>query len=1133
MAPKKQPATTAALGDKYKKLDHREHVLTRPGMYIGSIEEDTFNTWVFDPATERLVKRDIRYVPGLYKIFDEIIVNAVDHAVRLKQTQGEHLTRNIRVGINLETGWIEVTNDGDGIEVERHPEHNIYIPQLIFGTMLTSTNYTDEEAGGEERIIGGQNGIGAKACNIFSKEFHIETVDAKRKRHYTQVFTDNMSVAHEPTVKYCTKKPYTTIRFLPDYARFKGAALSADMHALFVKRVYDLCALTDNDVNVFLNGKKLEFKTFERYVDLYIGAKDDRVRAFEKVGDRLEVVATYHDGSEAMGLEQVSFVNGIWTLRGGKHVDHVATLLATRLCELAAKRRKDCTIKPQHVKNYLFVFIKSTVPNPTFDSQSKDVLTTPASKFGFKVDFSDKFIDKLYKSGIIDKAASFSDLNAEKTLKKTDGKKRSTIHGIPKLDDANWAGTARSRECTLILTEGDSAKSMAIAGIGEVGRDRYGVFPLRGKLLNVKDVAVSKLSANEEITNLKKILGLESNRVYDSTDDLRYGKIMIMTDQDVDGSHIKGLLMNMFHTLWPSLVKKDMFMTSMLTPIIKLRKGNQEMAFYSVTEFEQWKERQDHAARGWTVKYYKGLGTSTSAEAKEYFKKLKIVNYKWNAEESDRHLDLAFNKKRADDRKEWLAQYDPNRILDYSKRDVTYEEFVDNDLIHFSKYDLERSIPSMCDGLKVSQRKVLYACFKRNLTKQEIRVAQLAAYVSEHSAYHHGEASLQGTIISLAQTFVGSNNINLLRPNGQFGTRIQGGKDAASPRYIHTVLEDIVRMLFVKQDDMVLTYLDDDGYPIEPEYYMPIVPMVLVNGAIGIGTGFSTTIPCYNPVDIVAALKRMLHNDGVLEDGVDELMPWYKGFKGAIERLPDGKLMSRGCYARVSPTKLQITELPIGTWTEDYKVMLEDMLEKHPNVLKSYDNQYTDQEVAFTLTFANKQVLDAYMETLPNSHVTKLESEFKLCSTRTLSTSNMYLFNSSGQITKYDTVASILRDFYAIRMHTYVKRKAALIAEMERNLIYIRAKVRFIQEIITQQLDVRNVPKSSIVATLQERDYPTWEDTYDYLLRMPIYALTRERKEELEKELADLTRELDTVKATSEKDMWLKELDAFVSMYQT
>jgi len=633
-----------AIAAKYKKLDAKEHVLTRPGMYIGSIDEDTYDTWVYDSDIQQMVKRQIKYIPGLFKIFDEILVNAIDQSFRLKKDKLDgknvgNLVKNIKVCIDRDTGVFEVTNDGDGIEVVQHDEHKIYIPELLFGNMLTSSNYDDTE----EKTIGGQNGIGAKACNIFSDMFEIETIDHTRKLLYKQRYESNMSVVHPPTITKCSKKPYTTIRFKPDYAKLNlESGITKDMVDIITKRVYDACAVTDNDVNIFLNNQKLEYKNFEKYVDLFIGNKTDHSRVYEKINDRWEIVASYNDFN---GFEQVSFVNGIWTIRGGKHVEYILNQIVKKLSDMISKKHKSVSVKPQSIKDNLILFVKATIVNPTFDSQSKETLTTPASKFGSKANVSDKFIEKLYKSGIVEKVLEISQINDAKSLQKTDGKKKNVIRGIPKLEDANWAGTNKSKECTLILTEGDSAASMAIGGLSEVGRDRFGVFPLKGKLINVKDTNVKKIVENEELTNLKKIIGLESNKEYATVDALRYGSIMIMTDQDVDGSHIKGLLFNMFHTLWPSLMTDNKFITSLLTPIVKVRNNNTVLQFYSLTEYENWKK--DHASeKGWTIKYYKGLGTSDKKEAREYFKEMKMVKYVWNEEPSNAGLDLAFNKKK-------------------------------------------------------------------------------------------------------------------------------------------------------------------------------------------------------------------------------------------------------------------------------------------------------------------------------------------------------------------------------------------------------------------------------------------------------------------------------------------------------
>ena len=423
-----------------------------------------------------------------------------------------------------------------------------------------------------------------------------------------------------------------------------------------------------------------------------------------------------------------------------------------------------------------------------------------------------------------------------------------------------------SLDCTLILTEGDSAKTLAVAGLGVVGRDKYGVYPLRGKLLNVREASHKQIMDNKEITELVKILGLTYKKKYHSLEDmksLRYGKMMIMTDQDQDGSHIKGLLINFIHHNWPELLRLP-FMEEFITPIVKVSKQNQSISFYSLPEFNEWKAATENW-HTWKVKYYKGLGTSTSKEAKEYFSDMvrHRIKFRHQNEQDDHYINLAFSKKAIDQRKQWLTDWMEEgkrrkelglpEVYLYEKdtKAVSYQDFVNKELVLFSNLDNERSIPCLVDGFKPGQRKVMFTCLMRN-DKREVKVAQLAGSVGEKSAYHHGEASLMGTIIGLAQNYVGSNNINLLEPIGQFGTRLAGGKDHASPRYIFTKMSPLTRLIFNVNDDPLLKYLSEDNQRIEPEWYMPILPMVLVNGAEGIGTGWSTKIYNYNPREIVA-----------------------------------------------------------------------------------------------------------------------------------------------------------------------------------------------------------------------------------------------------------------------------------------
>ena len=1104
------------------KLTHREHILKLPDTYIGSIEKCIDNLWIYNNENSAMEKKDINYIPGEYKLFDEIIVNALDQYVRLYYAaildESVNQVKNIKINVSQETGEISVLNDGEGIDTSSHDKEKIPIPQLIFGELLTSTNYNEKEI----KHVGGKNGYGAKLANIYSSKFTIETVDAKNKKKYIQSFYDNMTKKDKPKITPCKTKPYTKITYLPDYKRFKIDGITDDMFKIMEKRAYDMAACTGSNVNIYFNNQKIDCKTFEKYADLYLGNKKENPRVYEKINDRWEVCATLNP---EMTFEQISFVNGINTTKGGKHVDYVVNQLTNKLSKYINKKKK-VSVKPNYIKEILFVMVKSTVDNPSFNSQTKEELTTDKSKFGKTCEISDKFIENLAKCGIMEKAVELAMAKDNKSLKKLDGKKQNRLKGIPKLDDANWAGTKKSNECILILTEGDSAKATALAGLAVVGRDKYGVFPLKGKLLNVRDIKnVKKILENEEIANLIKIIGLTMKKNYTDLSSLRYGSIMLLTDQDEDGSHIKGLLFNMFSALWPSLFKFPKFLNGMLTPVVKAKKGKFIKEFYSVKDYEAWKEENP---KGWHSKYYKGLGTSTPAEAREYFKKLNSIEYTCNSEEDDKAINLAFSKLdgSTDVRKEWLGNYNKNDTLDYDKKKVSISKFVNLDLKHFSNSDNERSIPSLVDGLKTSQRKVLFTGLKRNLIK-EIRVAQFAGSVSEMSAYHHGEASLNGTITGMAQDFVGSNNINLLDPIGQFGSRVGGGKDSAQPRYIHTKLMDITKKLFNQNDTLLLDYNDDDGLLVEPVYYVPIIPIILVNGCSGIGTGWSTDIPCFNPFDIIDNIKNYLSSGELLM-----MKPFYRGFKGKIEQIGDNMYKSNGIYSYKNDNTLIVDELPIGQWTDKYKEYLETLIidskitdakKQKKQIIRYYNSHCTDTVVKFEITFPKDELY--YM----TKNIEKFEKTFKLSST--ISTGNMVLHNKDGKLIKYSKVEDILKEFIDVRLDYYNRRRTFMMGELQKEIDILQIKIRFIMEFIEEKIKISNVKKTEIIEQLEVGEYLKQDDSYDYLLKMPIYNLTKDKIDEFTELLNNKKDELEKLEVQTPKSLWLadlKELESFM-----
>ncbi|XP_077362448.1 DNA topoisomerase 2-beta isoform X2 [Festucalex cinctus] len=1111
----------------YQKKTQLEHILLRPDTYIGSVEPITQVMWVFDEEVG-MNQREITYVPGLYKIFDEILVNAADNKQRDKNMTA------IKITIDPETNTISVWNNGKGIPVVEHKDEKMYVPALIFGHLLTSSNYDDEE----KKVTGGRNGYGAKLCNIFSTKFTVETACKEYRHSFKQTWQNNMSKTSEPKIKFFDGDDFTCVTFQPDLSKFKMEKLDTDTVALLTRRAYDISG-SCKGVKVTLNGKKLPVNGFRSYVDLYVKDKLDETGValkvvHETVNERWEVCLTMSE----KGFQQISFVNSIATTKGGRHVDYVVDQIVSKLIEVVKKKNKaGVSVKPFQVKNHIWVFVNALIENPSFDSQTKENMTLQTKSFGSKCLLSDKFIKSATNCGIVESILNWVKFKAQTQLnKKCSSVKHSKIKGIPKLDDANDAGGKHSSECTLILTEGDSAKSLAVSGLGVIGRDRYGVFPLRGKILNVREATHKQIMENAEINNIIKIVGLQYKKSYEDPESLRslrYGKIMIMTDQDQDGSHIKGLLINFFHHNWPSLLKHT-FLEEFITPIVKVSKNKQELAFYSIPEFDEWKKQTENY-KTWHVKYYKGLGTSTSKEAKEYFAEMEKhrITFRYNGAEDDAAITLAFSKKKTDDRKEWLTNFMEDRrqrrihglpeqyLYGTQARHLSYNDFINKELILFSNSDNERSIPSLVDGLKPGQRKVLFTCLKRN-DKREVKVAQLAGSVAEMSAYHHGEQALMMTIVNLAQNFVGSNNVNILQPLGQFGTRINGGKDAASPRYIFTMLSPLAKLLFPAVDSNLLKFLYDDNQKVEPEWYIPIIPMVLVNGAEGIGTGWACKIPNYDPREIVNNISRMLNHQDPLA-----MLPRYKNFKGVIHELGPNQYLVSGEVSVLDKNTIEITELPVRTWTQAYKEsVLEPMLqgtEKTPSLINDYKEYHTDSTVKFVVRMSE--------EKLAQAEAAGLHKVFKLQSS--LTCNSMVLFDHMGCLKRYDSVQDILKEFFELRLHYYKLRKDWLIGSLGAEAAKLSNQARFVLEKIEGKVSIENKSKRELIRMLVQKGYESdpvaaWskaqekaqeEDdpdgiesdssshsgtvsgpNFNYILNMSLWCLTKEKVEELLKQ---------------------------------
>jgi DNA gyrase/topoisomerase IV subunit B len=1084
----------AAASNKYKALNQRNALLQRPDMVLGSIERSEHKaTRLYDATLNRMVFRDVTYSAALMQVIQELFTNAGDR---------EFKRDPIRL-IEIEVPSVEdsadkpiiVRNDGDGIPILlKALDDDIgggekYIPEICFSVFNAGENFDDDEV----RWCGGRNGIGAKACNVYSRRFTVRVKDPLRKKQYEQEYWDNMGQRSQPHIKaYANKSGMVEVSMLPDYARFGYADGKMDetVRALIVTRAYDLAACTGAHIRVKLNGVELKVRGMQQYADLMFGddrkaaprvyicqqvpfsyAKSTQEDSDEKAASsqkeeqqqvaRLEVVIAHADADQ--GAHIVGFVNAL-PCNAGKHVQYLLERIAGDTIKYFQSKKASKTdaidtslavsasssssssaavglggggdfcdyskLKPAMIRNNLSMIVKVLVDNPEFTSQSKEELGTLVSKWGFKVALPDDLPTKVQKLGVV-RSAMYEAAVAEhkaigramattSTVADSAGGGRLTRRpDVAKLDDANKAGV-KGEHNVLVLIEGDSAKEMTLAGISVVGKDNWGVFPLRGKMLNVARASMENIAKNVEVQNLCKVLGVKPGQPIESAKQMRYQQIFMLTDSDDDGAHIGGLIMSAIQTMWPRVVANDpSFFVRFRTPVRvarlkepRLKEKSQqqsrgELFFLTENEYAEWltngtiplcnsteedqeeEELHDNLSSAaerlskYKITFLKGLGTSTNKMAMRYFRYLKrfVVEIDCSLPDERQMLQTAFGKD-ADDRKEFVDMYrssssNQTASIDYSRERALFSEFMRSELCGYWYAACRRNLPHAVDGLKPSQRKAVYHVMTSRHPCAEERISILAGKIISNMAYHHGEASMIETLVAMAQNHLGTNNINLLVPQGQFGSLILPRTVHASARYIYSYQEQIATALLPAADFPVLLRLSDDGVKVEPAFLAPIVPLLLINGAGGIGSGYSSDVPCYKPADIVqlvietashyvdvflarafaefvaervpsnatleekpftigargwlsAAKQAEWVSAGTITDetggktGGEKSLPtpWFDLFGGTI--LPvDGKpgsFVVSGCFERLADgVHVRITELPVGQWKDVWK----------------------------------------------------------------------------------------------------------------------------------------------------------------------------------------------------------------------
>ncbi len=1170
---------------KGKKLSEREHVLNRPDMYIGSCISEDKEVWILEEYTEeesdtesdmvsvdenkpkKVEKRIIKklfedYNNGFSRIHIEDFSNIIDNKWESELMKVKMTT----VKINFSEDYFRTENDGRWIPVELQEFEEIdpvtkktvireaYPVEIFFTELRSGTNYDDDE----DRKTSGRNGIGIKTLVFFSKKTIVTCFDPQNKKKIVLTTTDNgKTVVLGKPEKYSGKSGKTVIECYPDFKRFGLEKYTTNWIAYFKKHAYDMAMITG--LKVYFNDELIPVKNIKQYAQTVIGKSSNMI---EINAQDCDVVLAERDPSfRDNKISHISFVNGIFTKNGGTHVNSWKDKLLGQIRDAlnkTIKAPKDLDEKKipkysiDYFSQYFILFVRCEVDKPVFDSQTKDELHKPKiSLTGKDGKFSEQELSKIMKWNFVSSAQDRWNFELDKVFDKV-GKEHDK-HYNPKVRLANWANSAKKKNTYFYITEGDSAKQLIEAGCSyiENGFNMYGVFPIRGKLPNAMKKSLNAMTANKEAQAIKSALNLRKNVDYQESTNistLSHNGLRIATDSDADGSHIAALILAFFYAQYISLFKAGYISIQIFPKASKIIRGKKHFYYRD----EDYKDLKD-------VKYYKGLGTFRNEDAEEFFNNQKIIVL-IPTEEDEKWMNLALGDGETDKRKSWIAKYIDRKLNEEIESsliegDLEIPKFIKENLSVFFDEAFYRAIPSFVDGCKEGQRKNLFTLTEENIYMDDkcildsVKLPALQGKILAKSEYHHGDDALGGSLVTQAQGYPGSNNIPYLFNDGQFGSR-HGDKHAAF-RYIGSKLDPIVRYIINKKDLPICEYKKGESKMIEPHYYPMLIPMLLVNGAYGIGVGYSCNIPCFNPLDIVQKIKNFLTEE---EEDDEELMPWYRGYSGKIEK-NGKKWKSTGTLKKVKDGLYEITELPISgkyAKTHTYKDFLWNWKKGKKNI-KKINEDHTVNTVRFEILTDNSTVLK--------------EEDLKLSANIQF---NMWLVNHDGRPVFYDSIDKYLKDWCNHRLSIYKIRKKYWLNRLKFEKEVAEEKVRFINQVLDDEIILKRKKKEVVIQELIDNGYkkcnfqlcewlseeedeneelefqgegkegdeeekkqktPKW--TLEYITKIGIMQQTEEEVERLKKEAEKKKEEYLALKKKKIEQIWMEELEAFEEYYPT
>lgn len=1105
--------------EELKVVSEKEHIRQAPDMYIDSKEKIPRTEYMLVNGKVVLGRTDIPI--AVIRIFMEVFANALDASSRSSRMNVD--PGKIEVTINRDT--VTVSNGGIPIRVAMHSV-GMLEPEVVFGTLHSSTNFT------EERHEIGRNGLGSKLANIFSTWFNAEVLNVPYKKMWKGTWINGMEQQIDRVYEdYTGTENKVSVSYKLDFNYFNLPGGYPDEMFYIISRICADASFT-NKIPVYFNGTLYNYRLATDYATLFCPSETKIITYYEwplntnimtdEKGNELSLDGYTLPRIEMIAFDtpdgafNISFVNSMMTSDGGSHVETAIKTLSDSICNMVnnpsktikkgtapktskatSKNSKDTLKEPPKitladVRPHLSVVIAIRVVNPTFASQTKTLYRGP----GISLHIPSSLTNKMREWRMYEHLVRLIQAKRGKIMSKIDGAKKKHLTDC-KVIDANYAGTRNSSEAILFITEGKSAKECiyVMRRCHPQGADVIGALPIQGKLINTISNKIEDIADNVEIKEITKALGLKHGVDYTikkNLDDLRYGAVFIMADQDVDGRHIKGLALLFFNTYYPTLLKAG-FVYEYVTPYLRLFKTingvKTELKFFYEYEYNNFlanNNRED--VKSWHHKYCKGLASSSPSEVISDFKEPKILQIK-SDDCADFSLNVAFNKtdQFVKFRRMMIENYDKMRIPDPYPGYQSITEYVADEHTVYSVANVRRHIPSIYDGLKPSQRKLLCAAFTKMGKKLEhnksTSVRTFCSYAIDLLQYHHGDV-FDDVLGGMCAQYQGKNNLRFFEPESLLGCRIDGGKGAAAARYTSFRAEDWLPYMFRPEDNKLLTWLEDEGQQIEPENYLSVI-CPIYNGVSGCGSGNSTFIPNFDVFDLINATRAYIKGEQY-----PPLVPKYVDFTGHIsvsdkrkttnmdgiyfmddEDVDDGgkfvsegidikdedklekkvgkySVMTTGVCHQGEGNNIIITELPIGVWTQTYI----DWLKKLINQKRLTDYRDLSNDVVVNIELIGfkppppKISEDGKVKPAPtfiDAGMLRLKRAYGLTNMRLLNCRSMMKFSSPDDIVKR---------FNDLRAVYYVKRKDMMLAEIKEKIDELENKYKFLYYVLSGTL---------------------------------------------------------------------------------